>query len=151
MFEFALIVIPILIGLAIGTWLEKRHYASIRRREQDMLNKAIVFNTEAVPSELHDAQLRLISGSTVVSIDAFKRFVAMLHHFFGGRVTAYESLLDRARRESILRMREKAHELGATMIFGVRLETSSINGGDPKLTTGVELIAYGTAVIPPTR
>ncbi len=141
-------VIPLIIGYVVGTLLEQKHYASIRKREQEMLDKALVFNLPNAPIMAGAPQLRLVAGSVVVSVDAFKRMAAKLHSFFGGRVTAYESLLDRGRREAILRMREKAHELGATMVFGLRLETSGINNGDPRLTTGIELIAYGTAIIP---
>lgn len=142
--------IPLLIGYGFGTWLERRHYASIRAREAAMIDKTLVFNIPTLPVMAGSPQLRLVSGSTVVSVDAFKRFAARLHALVGGRITAYESLVDRARREAMLRMREKAHELGASMVFGVRLETSSINGGNPNLTMGIELIAYGTAVIPDT-
>lgn len=148
MIQLLWIVLPVIIGLVVGVMLERQHYASIRRREQEMINKAIVFNSRVVPALPGHPQLRLVDGATVVSVDAFKRLAAMLHSFFGGPVTSYESLLDRGRREAILRMREKAHEIGATMVFGLRLETSSINNGDPRLTTGVELIAYGTAIIP---
>lgn len=147
-FALLWVIIPIIIGYIVGTIFERQHYASIRQREQDMLNKAMVFNIRTVPPMDGAPQLRLVAGGTVVSVDAFKRLAAMLHSFFGGQVTSYESLLDRGRREAILRMREKAHNLGATMIFGVRLETTTINNGDPRLTTGIELVAYGTAVIP---
>jgi uncharacterized protein YbjQ (UPF0145 family) len=82
----------------------------------------------------------------------FKRFSAKIHSFFGGRLSVYESLLDRARREALLRMRERALLSGATMIFGVRLEVTSINNGNPNRgTTGVEMIAYGTAIVPAWR
>jgi uncharacterized protein YbjQ (UPF0145 family) len=81
-------------------------------------------------------------------VDAFKKFASGIHSFFGARLSAYESLVDRARREALLRMREKAHAAGATMIFGVRLETSPINDGDPRRSTGVEIMAYGTAIVP---
>ena len=44
----------------------------------------------------------------MVSVDYFKRFLAGLRMIFGGRVSSYESLLDRARREALLRMRLQA-------------------------------------------
>ena len=49
---------------------------------------------------------------------------------FGGRVSAYETLVDRARREAILRMKEEAK--GADIILNMRLETSSISKGREK-------------------
>lgn len=147
-FDILWLVLPIIFGYIVGSINESRHYASIRQRERAMQGKALVFNLPNPPVLAGTPQLRLVAGSVVVSVDAFKRIAAKLHSFFGGRVVAYESLVDRARREAILRMREKADHLGASMIFGVRIETSSINGGDPRRTMGVELIAYGTALIP---
>jgi uncharacterized protein YbjQ (UPF0145 family) len=90
----------------------------------------------------------LVRGSVVISVDYFKRFLARLRMIFGGRIHTYESLLDRARREAILRMQEQARELGASMIFNMRFETSSISKGRKDAVGTVEVLAYGTAVIP---
>ena len=62
-------------------------------------------------------------------------------------MVAYESLLDRGRREAILRMKEQAIAWGATQVINVRLETSSIGkqtGG--KGLVSIEVIAYGTGI-----
>ena len=71
----------------------------------------------------------------------------------GGRITVYESLLDRGRREAIVRMKTEARRLGATMIFNVRLETSSLSedqsGRAPMFSA--EFIAYGTALVPAAK
>ena len=91
---------------------------------------------------------QLVSGSVVISSDYFKRFIAGLRMLIGGRLNTYESLLDRARREAILRMREEAKALGATQIFNVKLETISIGGRNPNSVSCLEVLAYGTAVIP---
>ena len=81
----------------------------------------------------------------VVSVDYFKRFIAGLYLFFGGRVTSYEPLLDRARREAILRMKESCPE--AAQIINLRVETSLISKGAKNKIGSVELLAYGTAII----
>ena len=54
----------------------------------------------------------------------------------------YESLLERGRREALLRMKEDAIAWGAVQILNVHLETSSANAG----TVALEVIAYGTAI-----
>ena len=93
-------------------------------------------------------QGQLVSGSVVISIDYFKQFVAGLRNLFGGRVTAYESLLERARREAILRMKEQARDLGADSVWNVRLETAAISQGAQRQQVGsMEVMAYGTALI----
>jgi uncharacterized protein YbjQ (UPF0145 family) len=88
-----------------------------------------------------------VIGSTVVSVDYFKRFLAALRNLFGGRVISYESLLDRARRESLLRMKEQAEELGASMVFNIKYETASISKGRGNTIGSIEVLAYGTALI----
>jgi uncharacterized protein YbjQ (UPF0145 family) len=93
---------------------------------------------------------QLVIGSVVVSIDYFKRFLAGLRNLFGGRVTAYETLLDRARREALLRMKEQAEAAGAKLVFNVKYETSSISKGRKDTVGSVEMLAYGTALIPPS-
>ena len=42
----------------------------------------------------------------------------------------------------------RAKELGAHMIFNVRLETSSISKGARRSVGSIEVLAYGTAIIP---
>jgi uncharacterized protein YbjQ (UPF0145 family) len=66
----------------------------------------------------------------------------------GGRIKTYEPLLDRARREAILRMTEEARSQGYDAVFNVRLETSRLANGrrDGKGIAGVEMLAFGTAV-----
>ena len=88
----------------------------------------------------------LVSGSVVVSEDYFKQAVAGLQTLFGGRLRSYESLLDRARREAVLRMKEDARQRLGTMIVNVKFETYSVPG---KAAMGaVEILAYGTALVP---
>ncbi|MNT76790.1 hypothetical protein D3C72_2158370 [compost metagenome] len=76
----------------------------------------------------------------MIASDYFKNFVGQLRNFFGGRLSTHETLLDRARREAVCRMREAALKKGAGHIVDVHLETSFLD----KL--GVEVSAYGTAV-----
>lgn len=47
------------------------------------------------------AKTGLGQGSVVISVDYFKRIVASLRIFFGGNIRAYETLVDRALRESL--------------------------------------------------
>ena len=94
-------------------------------------------------AELEDGGV-LVSGSVVVAIDYFKRFIASLKMLIGGRLGSYESLVERARREAIVRMQKHAQSMGATAIYNARIEFSVI-GQQPKIS-GAELLAYGTAV-----
>ena len=133
------------LGYIVGTWVEKRHYRSIAQREAQWLKLPAVTirDVDYKPDQIKSA--KLVSGSAVISIDYFKRILAGLRNIFGGRVKSYESLLDRARREALLRMKEQAQ--GASVILNVRIETSSIGSRANKKSVGcLEAIAYGTAV-----
>lgn len=135
------------LGYGFGRHAEKRHYRSIIERETS-LNSIPAVATKIPPADRNYHPL-LVSGSVVVSVDYFKRFIAGLRNLLGGRVTPYESLLDRARREAILRMKEEAEKAGATYIFNTKLETSRISQGNRRNSVGsVEVLAYGTALIP---
>ncbi|MBW2688580.1 MAG: heavy metal-binding domain-containing protein [Deltaproteobacteria bacterium] len=146
--DLSLFLLLIVVGYACGTIAEKRHYKSIIKREKELI-KLMVVNAEGRFADGTVRESFLVSGSTVISNDYFKRLLAILRNIFGGRVTAYESLIDRSRRESILRMKEKAHARGAHMIVNLRLETSTIGrSANQKNSIGsVETLAYGTAVV----
>lgn len=133
------------IGYVAGTLAEKKHYRSIANREKAYLHLAAV-NAKTIPHSNHAiTSAKLVYGSTVISTDYFKSFLAIIRNTFGGTVKSYESLMDRARRESLLRMKEMAH--GASIIINVRIETSNIAGASSRSrTTCLEAIAYGTAL-----
>ncbi len=61
---------------------------------------------------------------------------------FGGEVTTYSSEAEKARRESLQRLIDKATAMGANAVIGVDFETSDILQGTATLFS-----AYGTAVV----
>ena len=137
----------LLLAYFLGSQLESNHYKSVREREaatKDM----VVINFPRFPFEVEIERADLVMGSVVVSHDYFKRFLAQLRIIVGGRIKAYEPLLDRARREAVLRMKEQALAHGHNTVVNIRLETSRLansrRGG--KGTAGVEMLAYGTAL-----
>ena len=135
------------LGYGFGQYAEKRHYRSIIEREKS-LNGLPAVASRIPPSDIFYDQ-QLVLGSVVVSVDYFKRFLATLRNLFGGRMTAYESLLDRARREALLRMKSQAWAAGAKLVFNIKYETVSISKGRRNKIGSVEILAYGTALIPP--
>lgn len=135
----------IVLGYLTGTAVEKKHYKSLQERESNT-SELPVLNIGKLPQN-NDAQAStMVTGSVVISIDYFKRFLAQLINVVGGKVVSYESLVDRARREAILRMKEEAK--GYDYIVNLRVETSTIgNSANSKNGVGsVEVLAYGTAV-----
>ncbi len=146
--EFIVLLVLLALGYATGRFAEKRHYRSIIEREDD-LREIPAVATKLAPWSDPVPDTQMVSGNVVISVDYFKRFVAGLRNIVGGRVTTYETLLDRARREAILRMKEEAQALGSHIIFNVKVETSSISKGRKNTVGSVEVLAYGTALINP--
>jgi uncharacterized protein YbjQ (UPF0145 family) len=130
----------------IGSTIERNHYVTIRAREA-ALRSMPALNLRRVPEGWEIKGAELVSANVVISVDYFKRFLAGLRIIVGGRVTAYEPLLDRARREAVLRLKEEARARGYDALINLRLETSPVAsafGGQEM--SGMEVLAYGTAL-----
>jgi uncharacterized protein YbjQ (UPF0145 family) len=142
-FIFLLLLVS---GFIFGQHLEKRHYRSIREREASLRHIPAIA-TKHLPQNFLPCTTKMVCGNVVISIDFFKKFVSGLRRIVGGRVSSYESLIDRARREAVLRMKEEAAKKGAQYVFNVKMETSSISKGRRNSVGSVEVLAYGTAII----
>jgi uncharacterized protein YbjQ (UPF0145 family) len=144
--NFGIFVFLLAVGYFFGTWAERKHYKSIKEREQKFLHLPAVTAKSLNIADEDITHAQMVYGSAVISIDYFKRLLAALRNIFGGAVGAYESLIDRARREATLRMMESA-PAGTTIILNVRLQTSAIGQSANKKSVGsIEALAYGTAV-----
>ena len=144
MWDLYFLISLIITGYIFGQIHERRHYASIKRREEETV--AMVMTSSKRPlGELGPVtEVRLVQGGVVISVDYFKRIVTSLRNFFGGNIRGYETLVDRARREAILRLKESCPD--ATQIVNLRLETSSIYKGKGNQIGSVEVLAYATAI-----
>ena len=149
--ELLLQFVPGLVALLatylIGSSIERRHFEDLRRREARYRQIPVV-TFGKVPASWTVGRSGLVTGNVVISLDYFKRFLATLRGLVGGRIKVYEPLLDRARREAILRMTEAAVSGGYDAVLNVRLETSRLASArqDGKGTAGVEMLAFGTAI-----
>ncbi len=133
-------------GYFFGRRAEARHYRSIVAREEQ-LRQVLVLAERMPPPELLHCRPTLVCGNVVISVDYFKTVVAGLRNLVGGNINAYETLLDRARREAILRMQQQALECGARAVINMKFETSRISGQAGKAIGSIEVLAYGTAMV----
>jgi uncharacterized protein YbjQ (UPF0145 family) len=145
--NFGLPLLLLMAAYFIGAGIEARHFRSIRRREHEYKDYPVV-TFDTMPADWNPGESTMVTGSIVVSLDYFKRVIAGLRSLVGGRIATYEPLLDRARREALLRMIEQARKQGYDAVFNVRLETSRLanSRGNGEGTSGVEMLAFGTAV-----
>jgi uncharacterized protein YbjQ (UPF0145 family) len=142
--SLALPVLLIVIGRIVGSRIERKHYASIVERETRFAGQPALSTKQTdAPDPIRTASLAV--GSVVVSVDHFKRFLSSFRMIVGGELRSYSSLIDRARREAVLRMKESQPDAHA--YINTRLETSTISStsGDRGIGT-IEVLAYGTAV-----
>ena len=144
--EILILLIIVGVTYVTGTIIEKRHYKDIIKREIALIKKPIInAGAKTWNSKKKIKKIELVSGEVVISGDYFKNFAATLKSFFGGRLTSFESVLDRGRREAILRMRENAKD--ANFIINAKIESVMIN--DYYTNNSVPqcaIIAYGTAI-----
>lgn len=143
MFELYLTLALTALGFVAGSLIERAHYRRIRKRERAWLHIE-THTTSHLPSQDRFARAQLATGSAVISIDYFKRIAASLKGLFGGEIRSYSTLLDRARREALLRMKESQPD--ADLFVNVRVETSTISGNTQNNVGAVEALAFGTAI-----
>lgn len=135
------------LGYGFGRYAEKQHYRSIIQRE-DELRGIPVIAIRFPPIMTPRPETTMVTGSVVIAEDYFKRFLFGLRTLIGGRIRSYETLVDRGRREAILRMKQQTAELGGSMVFNVKIETAGIISGRKSKIGAIEVHAYGTAIIP---
>lgn len=128
------------VSYVVGTYREKAHLKSIVEREKALISLPAL--NMKCPEDRAVVRSELVFGSVVVGGDFFKQVVASLASVFGMRISVAEAMMDRARREAVLRMKEKA--AGADAILNVRIEGFKI--GERKKITGIEAMACGTAI-----
>ena len=145
--QFSIPLVLLVGAYFIGTEIERRHYRALRAREHAS-RRFLTVTFPYEPPDQDTVDVMMVTGSVVISVDYFKRFLAGLRMLIGGRITSYETLLDRARREAIMRMKDEAKLKGFSAVVNVRLETSRVasSGGNNKGTAAVEILAFGTGV-----
>jgi uncharacterized protein YbjQ (UPF0145 family) len=140
--QFIIPVVLLAVGFFVGRVLERKHYASIRKRERS-LQSVVALTTRFPPAGVRIETANLVTGSVVISSDYFKSFVAGFRNLVGGRFRGFESLMERARREALLRLKAEAQAQGSSLVLGVRFHTTQVAGST---TPSMEVMAYGTAV-----
>jgi len=84
--------------------------------------------------------LGVVRGIVVRSRSVVGSIGAALQTLFGGNITLYTQLCERARDDAYELMLRHARELGANAVIGVRYDATEIGPGV------TEVLAYGSAV-----
>jgi len=102
----------------------------------------ILVTTPTVPGYEIVKVFGTVHGLTVRTRGMGGKIVAGIEGILGGEVTSYTYECEKARAESLKRLKENAAKTGANAIVGVDFETSDILQG-----TATVFGAWGTAVI----
>lgn len=82
----------------------------------------------------------VVRGIVVRSRSIVGNIGASIQSLFGGNITLYTSLCERARDDAFQQMLQHAGQLGANAVIGVRYDATEIGAGI------TEVLCYGTAV-----
>src|SRR3954467_12849689 len=86
-------------------------------------------------------ELGTVRGIVVRSRSVIGNIGAGIQTLFGGDITLYTELCERARADAYQRMCAQAAALGANAILGLRYDATEVMGGV------TEVLCYGTAVV----
>jgi uncharacterized protein YbjQ (UPF0145 family) len=133
-------------GVGLAGWmvafiLEKRHVQSMNRREIPL--KDIAINNLKTCHFIEPQAATLLIGSVVVAHDYFRTLIIFFRKLVGGNIRHYERLVDRGRREALIRLKEEADLCGIDRVINVRFTATAISG---RFLNAVEMVAYGTGI-----
>lgn len=83
----------------------------------------------------------VVRGITVRSRNVIASLGASIQTLFGGNITLYTELCERARQEAFELMLQHAAAIGANAVVGMRYDANDVAPGV------TEVLAYGTAVV----
>lgn len=137
----------ILLGVLAGGRTERKHLKRLSEREA--ANRGfIVTQLQTFPGGSSGAlPPQVFMAEAVIASDYFKTFIAGIRKLFGGEMGSYQTLLERARRESLMRVVEQAAQAGYDTACNLRYETADIGGATQgkKGVVTVAVIAVATA------
>jgi uncharacterized protein YbjQ (UPF0145 family) len=104
------------------------------------MQSKMITTTFELPKYKIIKQLGIVRGITVRSRSIVGNIIGGIHSLFGGNITVYTQLCEKAREEAFELMVKHAEQLGANAIIGMRYDATEVM---PGLT---EVLCYGTAV-----
>ncbi len=94
-----------------------------------------------IPGYIITNNLGVVRGVVVRSRSVIGTFGAGLQTIFGGNISIFTELAERARQQAFDTMLQQAHVAGANAVIGIRYDANEMMKGV------TEVLCYGTAVI----
>ncbi|MGA1872759.1 MAG: YbjQ family protein [Thermoplasmatota archaeon] len=147
-YVFILVIIPLalFIGPAItGQIFERKHFKELESREAEIRGRIISHNRRT-PIMKHPARMTIVAGEVCIGADRFKTWIAGFRQLVGGKMGSLSPVVERARREALLRVLESAAKQGFTEVGNIRYTTANLKWNAPKQKELlISVMAYGTA------
>lgn len=97
--------------------------------------------TFELPGYTITQSLGVVRGVVVRSRSVFGTIGAGLQTIFGGDISLFTELAERARQQAFDTMLQQAHIAGASAVVGIRYDANEVMSGV------TEVLCYGTAVV----
>ncbi|MFD1466166.1 putative heavy metal-binding protein [Lapidilactobacillus mulanensis] len=102
----------------------------------------IITTTNTVQDKTISEYKGIVFGEVITGINMFKDMGAGLRNMFGGRSKGYEEELTKAREEAIAEMSDRAEQLGADAVVGMKMDYEVLGSDNGMLMVSCS----GTAV-----
>lgn len=103
----------------------------------------IVTTTNSIEGKEIIAYKEIVFGEVITGVNMFKDMAAGFRNIFGGRSASYENELLEARTEAIAEMKQRAAQIGANAVIGVKVDYETLGTDNGMLMVTVS----GTAVV----
>ena len=104
------------------------------------MNPSLVTTAFEIPGYRVTQSLGVVRGITVRSRSLLGNLAGGIQSLFGGNITIYTELCEKARAEAFELLVQHAGEIGADAVIGMRYDANEVMDGI------TEVLAYGTAV-----
>ena len=106
-----------------------------------MIDPRFVTTAFELPGYKIVSNLGIVRGIVVRSRSAIGQFGAFIQSIFGGNITIYTELCEKARLDAYAQMCQHAASIGANAVIAIRYDATEMM---PGIT---EVLCYGTAVV----
>jgi len=154
-----MIIVAIVAGCTVGPWLlsliatliyqPRKRKVLLERESASSFVSGDALSTLSKPlGDREIREFRMMMANVVMSPSWVQMWIGGIISLFGGEINVFTKVVDWARREAKQRLREQVSEAGFDEVINLRLETSMLTktGGGKDRTSGVEILAYGTAI-----
>lgn len=87
----------------------------------------ILSTTDVIQGAIVESYLGVVTAEVVYGTNALRDFFAGIRDIIGGRTASYERVFERGQRDALAELEQRAANLGANAVVGIRVDTGSIN------------------------